>query len=347
MNILYFLNYLFLINSIIIDSLKFNHILNIKKYNVNDNIIDNNSILKNDLKKLSLLSKLIYEYDFVGDHIIKNNYIISKNIDITKNLTLDFIEKNNIYFNLIQFITFLNNKDFLKNTNKYFDILNKKFPNTQIYGYFYNKNRLHSLILLNHKYKEIIVVFRGSQYIEEWFKNLYFNEKEISFNKKFKIHGGIYNMYTNNDIDKNIIYILENLFKYFPKYRKIFTGHSKGGSNSILLAVELLSKNKEKYNYEIYTFGSPQIFNYKFGMYLHNNNNIKIYNVINDNDIITTLPLINKYHIGIQVLLKKNDITVKTYDAPYKINFDITKFYLSILNHDLNMYIKNIYNDLI
>jgi len=154
-------------------------------------------------------------------------------------------------------------------------------------------------------------------------------------------------MYTNNDIDKNIIYILENLFKYFPKYRKIFTGHSKGGSNSILLAVELLSKNKEKYNYEIYTFGSPQIFNYKFGMYLHNNNNIKIYNVINDNDIITTLPLINKYHIGIQVLLKKNDITVKTYDAPYKINFDITKFYLSILNHDLNMYIKNIYNDLI
>jgi hypothetical protein len=322
-------------NEIIINSLK----------------INTNFILNNDLKKLSLLSKLVYDYDYIGDHIIKNNYIINQNIDITKNLTFDFIQKNNIYFNLIQFITLLNNKDFLKNTDKYFDILNKQFPNTQIYGYFYNKNRLHSLILLNHKYEEIIVVFRGSQYIDEWFKNLYFIEKEISFNKNFKIHSGIYNMYTNNNIDKNIIYILENLFKYYPKYRKIFTGHSKGGINSFLLTSELLSKFNKKYKYEIYNFGCPQILNYKFGLYLHNNNNIKIYNIINDPDIITNIPFLDKYHIGTEILLKNNNIIIKNHDLPYKISFDITfnitKIYMSILNHDLNMYIKNIYNNLI
>jgi hypothetical protein len=341
MNILYIFNYLLFINNVFVNSLQFNfnNILQIKKYNIND------YILKNDLQKLSLLSKLIYDYDFVGDHTIKDNYIINNNVK--NNLTIDFIQKNNIYFNLIQFITFLNNKDFLKNTDKYFNILNKKFPNTQIYGYFYNKNRLHSLILLNHKYKEIIVVFRGSQYIEEWFKNLFLCEKEISFNKNFKIHGGIYNMYTNDDIDKNIVYILENLFKYYPKYRKIFTGHSKGSTNSILLGSELLSKFNKKYNYEIYTFGSPQIFNYKFALYLHNNKNIKIYNVINDLDIVTSLPLINKYHIGTEILLKNNDIIIKKHDEPYKINFNIKKFYLSILNHNLNIYIDNIYNNLI
>ena len=330
MYIIYIFTYFFM-NEIIINSLK----------------INTNFILNNDLKKLSLLSKLVYDYDYIGNHDIKNNYIINQNIDIKKNLTLDFIQKNNIYFNLIQFITLLNNKDFLKNTDKYFDKLNKQFPNTQIYGYFYNKKRLHSLILINHKYKEIIVVFRGSQYIDEWFKNLYFIEKEISFNKNFKIHSGVYNMYTNNDIDKNIIYILENLFEYYPKYRKIFTGHSKGSLNSILLTSELLSKFNEKYNYEIYSFGSPQILNYNFGLYLHNNNNIKIYNVINDNDIITSIPFLNKYHIGTEIILRNNIIIIKNHDLPYQINFDITKIYSSILNHDLNMYIKNIYNNLI
>jgi hypothetical protein len=331
-------NIVLFFNIFLSNSLNFNFF--IKKNNIND--IDLN--LKNDLKKLSLISKLIYHYDYVNEHNIKNNYIINKNIDIKKNLTIDFIQKNNIYFNLIQFVKYLNNKDFLKNTDKYFEILNNNFPNTQIYGYFYNKNRLYSLILLNHKYKEIIVVFRGTQYIEEWFKNLHITEKNISFNKKFKIHSGIYNMYTNNDIDKNIVFILKNLFEYFPKYRKIFTGHSKGSINSILLGFELLTEFNDKYNYEIYTFGSPQIFNYDFGSFLHNNKNIKIYNVINEHDIITSIPFINGYHIGNKVLLKNNKILIEKYNKPYKINFDLSKIYLSILQHNLNIYINNIHN---
>ena len=336
MYIYYIINFFLLINTVI-------------GFNANIN-------LHSDLKKLSLLSKLIYDYDFVGKHPIKNNYIINEKINIkntvfsgviakenTKNLTIDFIQKNNIYFNLLQFVTFLNNKDFLKNTEKYFETLNENFPNTQIYGYFYNKNRLHSLILINHKYKEIIVVFRGSQYIEEWIKNLFINEKKIIFNQNFTFHSGIYNMYTNDDIDKNIIYILENMFKYFPKYRKVFTGHSRGSTNCLLLVIELLTKFNNKFTYEIFNFGTPQILNYNLASFIHNNKNIKIFNIINEDDIITTFPLPNKYHIGTKILLKNNKIFLKKYNEPYKINFDITKIYKSILNHDLNTYIKNIY----
>jgi hypothetical protein len=351
MYILYILNTFLLINTV--------------AYTFNYNPIN----LHNDLKKLSLLSKLIYDYNYLGNHPIKKNYIINNNndinllsnlnsneinnissemsrINIDDDITFDFVQKNNIYFNLMQFITYLNNQDFIKNTEEYFDILNKNFPYTEIYGYFYNKNRLHSLILINHKYEEIIVVFRGSQYNEEWFKNLLFFEKTLEFNKKFKIHSGIYNMYTNNDIDKNIIYILENLFKYFPKYRKIFTGHSKGSTNSILLALELLSKFNDKYNYDIFTFGNPQIFNYDLASFLHNNKNIKIFNVINEPDIITTIPFLNKYQFGLEIILKDNNILINEHNKPYKLSFFIKKLYSSIINHDLTIYIKKIFNNI-
>ena len=170
---------------------------------------------------------------------------------------------------------------------------------------------------------------------------------DILPNKKYKIHSGIYNMYINNDIDKNIIYILENLFKYFPKYRKIFTGHSKGSTNSVLLVLELLSKFNDKYKYEIYTFGSPQIFNYELGSFLHNNKNIKIFNIINKPDIITSIPLLNKYHIGIEITLKNDQIYITKHKNPYKINFFIKEIYSSIINHDLNIYIKNIFNNIL
>jgi hypothetical protein len=292
---------------------------------------------------MSLLSKLVYDYNFIGIHDIKDKYVIDKRIDITKNITVDFIQKKNIYFNLFQYVTYLTNKDFLQNSENYLELLEKYFPNTEIYGYFHNKNRLHSLILLNHKTYEIIVVFRGSQYIDEWIKNLYFMEKEISFNKEYKIHNGIYNMYINDDIDKNIIYILEILYIFYPKYRKVITGHSKGSTNCILLATELLSKLNEKYDYEIFIFGSPQILNYKYASYIHNHKNIKIYNIMNSYDIITIFPF-NKYQIGKQILLTDNKMIVNEYENPYKIKFNLFgKIYSSISNHDLNIYIKKIF----
>lgn len=302
--------------------------------------------LNNDLKRLSLLSKLIYDYDYIHKHkekkdlkfnIEKDNYI-----DITNKR---FHIKNNIYFNLKQFITKLNNNDFIKDSDKYFDLLNIYFPNIQIYGYFYNKKRLHSLILLNNDNKEIIVVFRGSQYKDEWCKNLKIFEKEIKFdNLKNTFHNGILNMYTDDNIDNNIIYILEKLFNYYPNYRKIFTGHSRGSINSILLSMELFNKLDKKYNYEIFGFGTPPLFNYKLALYLHNHPNIIINNIINELDIVTLLPY--KYHIGKEIILK-DKIIINNHKLPYKISnkINIKNIPISIINHDLNIYIKKIFNE--
>ena len=318
--------------------------------NVNFNTVNLNTI-NTDLKRFSLLSKLIYDYDYVHEDIhnykYKEKFKINTDKNVSQNITLDFIKKNNIYFNLVQFITFLNGKDFIKSSEKYFDLLNNFFPDLQIYGYFYTKKNLHSIILLNTKNKEIIVVFRGSQTLKEWINNLKFEEKTIPFKNQFKIHKGLYNMYANDNIDNNIIYILKNLFDYFPKYRKIFTGHSKGNIISILLSLELEAKLDKKYNYEIFGFGSPLILNYPLAEYLHTHPNIKIYNTVNYMDFITILPFKNKFHAGTEILLKDNKMCITEHEKPYKIcqKSNLRNIFKSICSHDLNKYIKNIFHD--
>ena len=331
------------------------HIVNVISFNfeTNKNNLFQNNIPKlqllNDLKKMSLLSKLIYDYDYIHPHNPKNKFLFNlTNTNNLKNISVDFTKKNNIYFNLMQHITFLDNKDFIKDTEKYFYLINKYFPEVEIYGYFYNKQRLHSLILLNHKDKEIIVVFRGCQYLDEWISNLKLNEKHINFDiDKNTIHNGIYEMYTQDNIDNNIIYILTKLFNYLPNYRKIITGHSKGSINSILLSFELLVKLENKYNYEIFCFGSPPLFNIELGKKLHNNPNICIYNVINELDIITFIPIFGKFQIGNEIFLDDDNIYFRTHKSPYKIKnmINISNFYNSIINHNLNIYIKKIFEN--
>jgi hypothetical protein len=295
---------------------------------------------------MSLLSKLIYDYDYVKFHKIKDKYLFNITNNNLKNISIDIIKKNEIYFNLMQHITFLDSSYFIKNSKEYIDLINTYFPQVEIYGYFYNNKKLHSLILLNHKDKEIIVVFRGCQYMDEWMKNLKLNEKEINFDiDKHKIHDGIYEMYTQDNIDNNIIYILKNLFNYYPSYRKVFTGHSKGSINSILLAFELFIKVEQKFNYEIFCFGTPPLFNIHLGNYLHNHSNINIYNTINKMDIITSIPIFGKYQIGNEIFLDDQNIYFRKHNHPYKIknNICITNLYESIASHNLNIYIKKLF----
>ena len=321
-------------------------------FEINKNNFFQNTIsksqLSNDLKRMSLLSKLIYDYDYIHPHNFKNKFLFNITNNNLKNISVDFTKKNSIYFNLMQHITFLDNKDFIKDTEKYFHLINKYFPEIEIYGYFYNKQRLHSLILINHKDKEIIVVFRGCQYIDEWISNLKLNEKNINFDiDKNTIHNGIYEMYTRDNIDNNIIYILTNLFNYLPNYRKIFTGHSKGSINSILLSFELFVKLENKFKYEIFCFGSPPLFNTELGKKLHNNPYICIYNVINELDIVTSIPIFGKFHIGNEILLDDESIYLKKHKSPYKVKnkINIYNFYNSIINHNLNIYIKKLFEN--
>jgi hypothetical protein len=303
---------------------------------------------KNEIQKFSLLSKLIYEYDFhninnIKDVNNKNNYVLDISSNQKTNLTFDFINNHNVYFSSEQYVSFLHDNNFAEKTKEYFNILNNKIPNSQIYGYFC-KNRLYSLILINHEFEEIVVVFRGSQYNDEWLYNFYINERNLDFNKNYSMHNGIYTMYAYNNIDKNIVYILKNLYEYFPNYRKIITGHSKGAISSILLSFELLNTINKNYNYEIYSFGNPPLFNYKLADTLHHHPNLKIYNIMNKHDIVSSIPFPFHYQIGDEIILDGKNTQIVHHPSPYKISFfdTVLNFYNSIAQHDMDIYVKNI-----
>lgn len=328
------------------------------KISENNKIINNQLITKstfNEIYKMAILSKTIYDYDFNNK---KNEFknkkdslcVLSK-LNKKNNLSIDIIKHNNIYFNTEQHVSFLDTDNFSKEAKSYLDFIENNFPDTEIYGYFNNKNRLHSLIVINHKLEEINIVFRGSMYLDEWINNLIIEENSINLSESrynnFTIHSGILKLYKDNNINIHMLYIFKNLFEYFPKYKKIFGGHSKGNTLCFLTVIELLLNLDKKYNYEIFCFGNPQILNKYIANFLHKNKNIKIYNVINENDIISYLPFNDKYQIGIEILLKDNNIVINKYNEPYNLKKNIFHyFWKSIENHNLKEYIRKI-NDLL
>jgi hypothetical protein len=259
------------------------------------------------------------------------------------NLSIDTIKNNNIFFNIHQHVSLLNIDNFSKEAKSYLNLISNNFHGTEIYGYFNNKNRLHSLIIINHKLEEINIVFRGSMYLDEWISNLMIKETYIPYSN-FRIHSGILQLYVNNNINNHTLYILKNLFEYFPKYKKVFGAHSKGTILSFLTVIELLFKLDNKNdNYEIICFGNPHILNKELATFLHKHTNLKIYNVINENDIISHLPFTTKYQIGIEILLKDNDIIINKYKEPYQYKVNIfNNFWESIKNHDLKEYINKL-----
>jgi hypothetical protein len=266
----------------------------------------------NDLEKMSLLSKIIYDYDYND----KNKKEELQNLDSK----LNFIRCDNFNCVKLDYLDLLSKSELIKN----YDV----------------KKRLQSIILINHELKEIIVIFRGSIYFNEWFANLDIKEAKLDFNKNLQIHNGIYQLYKENNLFLN----LSELYNKYPNYRKILTGHSRGSINSILSALELDFRLDYKYNYEIFCFGMPPIFNSLLSDYIYKKKNIKIYNIINNDDIITLLKLKNKYHIGDEILLKDNKIYVKKHDIHYVIkkNINFNDLKNLIKNHDLCNYIENI-----
>lgn len=297
-----------------------------KKY-TSSNLFNTDLLLYklDDIQRTSILSKLIYDIKY-PNHDIKNMLKYNCLIDI------NYINTNNILFNDFSFCEKLNK-----------DILNDKYKNLydniDIFGYF-NYDRIHSLILIDHSRNEINIVFRGSNYMDEWIDNINIFETKIDFSDHFFIHQGIYNNYKKNE--ENMEFILNIIFKKYSTYKKIFTGHSKGCINSLLTAYKYLLNDKEnKQKYNIYLYGNPPILNYDIAQEL--NENLNIYNIINNNDIVCKLPY--KYHVGKEIFIHNNIINIHHHNSPYKLEpLCIIKICDGITDHDMNGYIHNLYS---
>lgn len=121
----------------------------------------------------------------------------------------------------------------------------------------------------------LVVAFRGTDDIIDWHTNI------KSFQKPYdsfgNIHEGFYDAYAS---------IKNDLFVYLYDFGlPIFvTGHSLGGALATLLTAEIMDKQDFD---SCYTFGSPRVGDSTFAEALDGK---RIYRVINNSDIVTTVP---------------------------------------------------------
>lgn len=141
----------------------------------------------------------------------------------------------------------------------------------------------------------IIIVFRGSDEIEDWGINVRVYQNE--FNDNGKVHRGFRKAYLS--VREELFCKLEN--NTLPAF---ITGHSLGAALAILATSEICEK---AYFNACYTFGSPRIGNPDF---VNSIQTEAIYRIVNNSDVITTIPIdfanIIYQHIGKAILIDEN-----------------------------------------
>ena len=149
--------------------------------------------------------------------------------------------------------------------------------------------------------KNIIVVFRGSDSLEDWFANFQ-AVREPGPLKGTLAHEGF------QDALYPAVISLTNLIDKFQtsETKKIwFTGHSLGGAQCSLYAAMLKENGYPVYG--IYTFGSPRPGNDEFAKELDASVAGPHYRVVNDGDIVPHVPPEPFFsHTGKRVILGKS-----------------------------------------
>jgi len=141
----------------------------------------------------------------------------------------------------------------------------------------------------------ILLIFRGTQYIDEWIKNINVEQSFFLLHQNIKnnnalqdidlapsVHRGIYQIY--NKIKSEIFSVLNNLN---PSKNKniIIAGHSLGSAIATICTVDLHYNNYK--NIVTYIFASPRVGNKKFAQLIQN---LPIYSLINSLDVIPSTP---------------------------------------------------------
>jgi len=146
----------------------------------------------------------------------------------------------------------------------------------------------------------LVVAFRGTDDLVDWNNNI--KSMQTPFNECGLVHAGFNIAYQS--IKEELFFYLEDLS--LPIF---ITGHSLGAALATLLTAEIM----ERPNFEsCYNFGSPRVGDTAFANALADK---PIYRVINNCDIITTVPIsipnIDYQHCGTTQLLNNMGMLIE------------------------------------
>ncbi|KAJ2227072.1 hypothetical protein IWW45_007183 [Coemansia sp. RSA 485] len=137
--------------------------------------------------------------------------------------------------------------------------------------------------------QEIIVSWRGSTVLMDWIAD--FSFAPVMWPPQIDgsmVHTGFLKAY--NGEAESIKQIVGTLVSTYPSYRIILTGHSLGGAQAALAAVDFaLSYPEWTSKMEIYTYGEPRVGNSQFADWF-SRLSFPIYRVVNKGDIVAQVP---------------------------------------------------------
>ena len=241
-------------------------------------------------------------------------------------------------------------RDFYKNIDFHFDIYQREAllylfnncPDGKIIKFIDNsKTGVQCAIIDN--IKELYIVFRGTDSYTDCIYDSICCKTYIEINETsiIGIHTGFYSQFEHTY--KEIIdIILEFISKDYNIY---ITGHSLAHSLSVLLSY-FISDFTTK-NIKIITFGGPKIGNYEWKTEYETKKNLLLYRFINCSDIVTIIPNINYYHVGVPIYISKEGISCDNDNDDNSFNYYNVNDH-SIINYYNNFYRKEeLYNNLI
>ena len=301
----------------------------------------------NEIITMFYLSKLIYDYHENKEFDLKIN---EKIINYVRRINTDI---DNGIHNII-FINIKNSLLFLSNC----------YPNSYMHEFITNINTdIQAGIIVNDN--SVSIAFKGTDSLIDCYYDLNFIKRHIGLND-IQVHQGFFNQLMS--IFDDLVNSIKNILNTNPFLSIYITGHSAGAGQGTIFAY-LLAKLYPEKNLKLITFGGPKIGNYAWSQEFNRITNIIHYRISNEGDIITKIPNIEYYHVGINIHLTTQNIHIfkdpvccsKEYcNKEWCNNYDdnindsekecilyniLSKFnYLNIFNHKIDNYYINLIN---
>jgi len=175
--------------------------------------------------------------------------------------------------------------------------------------------------------KRITIVFRGTEnklaFGSNWRSNASINHKEVEIPEvlkgkidgdELKFHTGFHNYLFNESVDSDdaagttrfdqIMDDLKSLLAKYPDYKIFVTGHSLGAAVSSVAAFYFACDDDLPKPISCINFASPRVGGWEVFQgvqHLEQTKKLRVLRIVNENDLVTTIPSLGYWHSGWQI----------------------------------------------
>ncbi|KAJ9077540.1 hypothetical protein DSO57_1015732 [Entomophthora muscae] len=167
--------------------------------------------------------------------------------------------------------------------------------------------------------KEIVLLFRGSHNIRNWLQNFVYEYSELKYAPGARVHKG----FGDSSVALISHYSKALAFEMneHPDHRLVIVGHSLGGAQAIISALELNYRMQIPFEkMSVFTYGQPRTGNVQFARYV-NSRPMQVTRVVNESDMVPhSIPEYGGFiHHGTEMHIRNNKSIIcstKTLEDP-------------------------------